>query len=363
MAADSDFRYFRRPDGRTGRVRNVGTLRTLVRGGRIPWESRARRSGDESWLPLTRHRELSDLHPPDAHTDEPAGTKARANGHEMQTVGVRGLVDELFNAFDSSLSRVKWAVAAGMGLALAVGGIVAEQAAAFPDDATRLGIQVGTAAVVLALFSACTYVVTQMTAVELSRFRPASSREIREGLVRQSAKVFVAQAVLVAFVAGVMLLLRNVPDLLGQADAGEYGALRDGAQAVLAVARLLIDVLGWPILGLALFLLGPILVVEDFSLVQGLREWLRMLARHPGRIYLYEALAVALAVVMTLPLFVPVYLTGTHLAGGRGLYVVELVTLRLLAGVALTPLIAYLLVANVYIYLNLRYEFYFSRDR
>ena len=35
-----------------------------------------------------------------------------------------------------------------------------------------------------------------------------------------------------------------------------------------------------------------------------------------------------------------------------------------LTGLALTPLIAYLIVANVFIYLNLRYEFFYSaRER
>ena len=34
--------------------------------------------------------------------------------------------------------------------------------------------------------------------------------------------------------------------------------------------------------------------------------------------------------------------------------------LMVLGGIALTPLIAYLLVANVFIYLNLRYEFFHS---
>ena len=39
---------------------------------------------------------------------------------------------------------------------------------------------------------------------------------------------------------------------------------------------------------------------------------------------------------------------------------VERIALWVLGGVALTPMIAYLMVANVFIYLNLRYEFFYS---
>ena len=57
--------------------------------------------------------------------------------------------------------------------------------------------------------------------------------------------------------------------------------------------RLLLEVICWPVLAIAMLLMGPIFIVEDYSIVRGLREWLGMLRQHLGRIYLYQAIAFA----------------------------------------------------------------------
>jgi hypothetical protein len=72
-------------------------------------------------------------------------------------------------------------------------------------------------------------------------------------------------------------------------------------------------------------------------------------------VLLYEALAIALGLVVTLPLVLPLLATlGFHLderlAGPASF------TRQVLAGLALAPLFAYVTVANVFIYLNLRYD-------
>jgi hypothetical protein len=357
MPAEPDPWYVRLPDGRTLRARSLDALRGLLRGGRVPWESRARRSGTDDWQPLLRHAELSDLRPGDGRADVPE-TRASANGRVVPPLGVRGLVDELLSAFDSSLQRAKWACAAVLGLTLAVGWIVLELFGLYPNDAVRLGGQLGTAALLLVLFSTGAYILTRMTAIELAHLRSARLTEIRDGMARQVTRLTLALGLVLALVLGLMFVLRSAPDWLDQVPVEEaYAPVLEIARAALAVARLLVELLGWPVLGLALLLLGPILVVEDASLGQGLRDWGRIVRQHVRRLYVYESLALALAAVMTLPLLVSVLLTGSYLAEGRGLYLVEQITLRLLGGVALTPLLAYLLVANVFIYVNLRYEF------
>lgn len=356
MAVPGETWYVRLPDGRRVRARTLDALRAHLRSGRIPWESRARRSGEEGWQPLERFPELSDLLTPPEMKDG----VTRSRPPELRTLGVRGVIEELYNAFDSCLGRVKWGVAAGTGLLLALGLLAFDLLADFPAEPWVPYGQAVAAVFLLAVVGVGTYVLTQMTAIELSQFRPARAAEVRDGMPRQTLRLMLAQGIVAGLVIGLMALLRVAPDWLNQLDAGDYAPLLDVSRAALAVVRLLLEVLCWPVLGLALLLLGPVLVIEDYSVLQGLREWLRLLRQHLGRIYLSEALAFALAVVMTLPLLLPVFLTAGYLSGGRDLYAVEVPALRLLAGVALTPLIAYLLVANVFIYLNLRYEFYFT---
>ena len=65
-----------------------------------------------------------------------------------------------------------------------------------------------------------------------------------------------------------------------------------------------------------------------------------------------------MAAVMALPMLLVVAIASQTVAAPAGL--AERITLSILTGVSLTPLIAYLLVANVFIYLNLRYEFFVS---
>jgi hypothetical protein len=128
---------------------------------------------------------------------------------------------------------------------------------------------------------------------------------------------------------------------------------------------LILEVLCWPIFGVAMLLLGPILIVEEYSIARALREWLGMLRQHLGRIYLYQALAFAFAAVLSLPLVLPVLLARYGFIGNAPPPSLGAsAPFYLLAGVALTPALAYLLVAHVFIYLNLRYEFFYStRER
>jgi hypothetical protein len=122
-----------------------------------------------------------------------------------------------------------------------------------------------------------------------------------------------------------------------------------------ASVRLVLEVLFWPVLGLGL-LLAPIVVVEECSAGRALAQWFALLGRHLGRVLVYEALAAALGVVVCLPLLFPVALAASACSPAELLNPVVSVTLAALFGLALAPLLAYLTVANLFIYLNLRYE-------
>ncbi|MCI0349377.1 MAG: hypothetical protein L0Z53_08125, partial [Acidobacteriales bacterium] len=83
-----------------------------------------------------------------------------------------------------------------------------------------------------------------------------------------------------------------------------------------------------------------------------------MLRKHLGRILLYEAMAVTLGAILVAPLLAPILLAALTPFGDNGLMTLTgTTTLSVFAGVALTPLLTYLFVANLHIYLNLRYEF------
>ncbi len=75
--------------------------------------------------------------------------------------------------------------------------------------------------------------------------------------------------------------------------------------------------------------------------------------------FLYEALALGLGLAATLLLALPWLALFALQAGGRSrnwLPAAIAFTRWVLAGLALAPLLCYLMVANVFIYINLRYE-------
>jgi hypothetical protein len=102
-----------------------------------------------------------------------------------------------------------------------------------------------------------------------------------------------------------------------------------------------------------------VVVVEECSAPQALRQWWALLRQHPGRVVVYEGLALALAAVLALPLLLAVAAAGAAV-GATG--PAAAATLAVLGGLALTPALAVLAVANVHIYVNLRYELPAARE-
>jgi hypothetical protein len=357
MAMAADSWYVRLPDGRMLRARTADVLRTHLQAGRIPAGSEARRSGEDTWQPLARIAELAEALPTE-RAAKGAPEAPRSEPKETRAAGVRGLVGELLGAFERSLDRAKLGIAAVIGLLLAVGVIALELVGSFPLVPWGIFGYVVTAIVLLAVVAVGTVLLTQMTFIELDRRRPAHAAELRADLVRQGLRVFLAQGVVAAVLIGMVLLVRAAGPWLAMIDAGENNHFREIALGVLSVARLLLEVLCWPLLGMAVLLLGPLLVIEEHSILRSLREWLGMLRQHVGRIYLCEALAVTLATVLALPMLLLVAIAASSVADTMA--PIERITLLVLGGVALTPMIAYLIVANVFIYLNIRYEFFFT---
>jgi hypothetical protein len=341
--------------------------------GRIPADSRVRRSPDDDWASLEKTPEFADLvthRPVDGNTSppqpasaarpsatsqEPVTLATRLDPQRLHTLGVRGLAQELLAALDSTLVRRKLAIAGAAGLVSSVVLALAESELGGAAGSWRI-LRWGLAFLALAPVAAVvTALLTQMTYVELSRLRPARWDEARAGLKRFAARLTLAYLLVGSVMVLDLVGVRNLPSWLLRANEAEGWAwFREAAVAAATVLALLLEVILWPLLGFAL-LLGPVVVIEECSVGAALGQWWQLLRQHLGRIFLYEALAAALGVVATLPFAIPVLL-ATLGASAAWDYLPWRFTAWLLSGLAAAPLLAYLVVANVFIYLNLRYE-------
>ena len=363
---DNDIWYVRLPDGRVIRSRSTVSLRYHVRKGRIPLTSRVRRSDKEDWRTLPEVHELAESaavatarsHRGNARANPDGRVRSRVAFQESRLLGVRGLVRELLDALDSSLSRVKLGVACLLGMLAGVGWISWKLLDdAFAGTSWMIAASVWAIVLLLAVCLGITFI-TKYTALELSKMRQPRSSELWSGMASQTLRLAATLVIVVGAGVALIWLLRELPAwMLRQHEAAWWG---HAASATLIV-RLILEVVFWPVIALAPLLLGPILIVEQGSFWAAIRDWWRLLRQHLGRIFLYEALATTLAAVFTVPLLIPIAVASWPLGDlpGQQQQIVENAVI-VLGGIALTPLIAYLVVANVFIYLNLRYEFFHS---
>ena len=380
MSEASDHWYIRFPDGRVVRAANSTVVRQQVTLGKIPINSSVRRSPGDEWTTLEWTREFADLgdappapkptkakpehedaldlgndHRPAADAAEAGGLSARLDRTRLPTIGVRGMAHELLAALDATLVRKKLAAAALAGLASGVVLASWSQAPEMSFEAPALWARtVVVAILLLAVVTAAAGMLTRMTFYELSRMRPANWREGATGLAGTAGRIAAAQLLTAGLAILVIVYLRLLPRFL--LDYYPPGGAGQAVAAGLAAGGMIVELVLWPIVGFAL-LLPPILVVEDCSIGKALILWLRLLREDIGRVFLYEALALGLGLAATLLLALPwLALFLYEPAEFPQLLPAMTFTRTVLAGLALAPLLAYLMVANVFIYINLRYE-------
>src|SRR5581483_10174642 len=228
--------------------------------------------------PAALGRELADLVPRDGMAgNRPVRPRRRTPRPALQTLGIRGLVEELIKAVDSTLGRHKLIAAAVAGL---VAGLALLTGVILPlylsPDWRRAG-QFGAAVVAIIALGICACWLTQMTYIELARLRPARRRELWAGLLRHTRRLVLAQLVVGALFAAPLVLLRWLTDAVVTPAVLPAGHWLDALRSFLLAVRLLTEVLGWPIFLMSLLLLGPLVVIEDYSVVRSLREWLGLL--------------------------------------------------------------------------------------
>src|SRR5262245_14272699 len=183
---DNDVWYVRLPNGRVMRSRNTISLRYHVRRGRIPPDSRVRRSATDDWQSLQDVDELAEAvavaaaraHKNNNHFNPLARKRSRMEFQDARLLGVRGLVRELLDALDSSLNRAKLGIACLLGMLGAVGFITWNLLYTMREE--PWWIFGASAWAVLVLLTGCLAIsaITQFTAVELSKMRQPRPNEL-----------------------------------------------------------------------------------------------------------------------------------------------------------------------------------------
>jgi hypothetical protein len=371
MSQPNDAWYVRLPDGRVLRAASTHVLRQHLGTGRIPAASRVRRSPEEEWVALDWTEEFADLvrarknGNADSSTSPtqgttvaaPAGQASRYDAPRLQTVGLQGMAEELIAALDNTLARSKLLVACIGGV---LGGVIIAIAGIFGrliDVPWPWLSQALAAAILLLIAIVGDVLLTQMTYTELSRLRPARWDEATAGLLKFTFRLLVALLLAGGGAVLAIVLLRRLPAPLFEMDSHEglMGLRRLGADA-LSVVALLVEVVLWPVVGFTL-LLAPVIVVEESSVLTALGQWWWLVRRHLGRLFLYQSVAVLGGVAM-LAFAYPLVLAALGRLAEWGKFDTPTgFGLSLLTGLAVAPLMAYLSVAHVFIYLNLRYEY------
>jgi hypothetical protein len=348
MNQPADAWYIRYPDGTVRRARADAVHDRLAAGG-IPPGSLVRRSPDEEWVALEDSREFGA-----PSRTKGVGVGARLDPEALPAIGVRGVFQKLLAALDATLTRRKLGIALLSGFLFGV--VLAVPDGPWPDvPGLRASLWWLCGWAALLIGSSAAALLTRLTYFELLGLPPARLGETRGGVLALAFRLVLAQILVPLPLLLLRFGLAALPGWLLSPPEGQASSFLATLGATIALALgLVLDFFIWPLLCLTL-LLGPILVVERCSVWKALVEWRRLLRQELGRALLYEALALSLGIAVVLPLVGPP-LALTALPLDERLLPAVVLARRVLLALAAAPLAAYLVVANVFAYLNLRYE-------
>jgi hypothetical protein len=211
MVRARDVWFIRLPDGREWRAKTTRAVLHHLENGNIPPSSKVRRDPSEEWMALEWTAEFSSMvtgrpRPPEARTIKDrdsremaalAGVAARLDPMRLQTVGVRGLWDELIAALDTAFARGKMLVAI-VGAACAAMLLTPSWQKWLSDSlgvtATWPAQAIGIAASLIALIvlSWVSGLIIRIAYLELSHMRPARWREAARGFAPFGLRLVVA---------------------------------------------------------------------------------------------------------------------------------------------------------------------------
>jgi hypothetical protein len=375
MKESRDPWYVRLPDGRTFKAKSTSAVRHHIEAGTIPLNSFVRRDPEEEWTQLAWVQEfanqnlagtnrspasLADFSMPESGSRSspdgpaPSGVSSRLDPLKLQTVGIRGYVDELYAAFDSSLQSSKLMFACAVGAALLVGRFLLMYLF-LKIEMPTLFAEILTLAWSLAVLAVGFTLIGKQTHLELTRMAPVSFSEAMKGYIPTLIQLLFCFGILGGIGYGSVYVLGFL-----RAQTADSAIL---SSVVIAAAIPILTTVF--LVGMVMFLLAPIVIVEDCSFMSAFREWRALLREHRLRVVFYEGIALAMGIIACLPLYLPVFLAmmqigsmgGTSPEAARPMPLITESVQNLFLGVAFGPFIAFLAVTNVFIYLNLRYEY------
>ena len=369
MPTTNDLWFIRFPDGRVLRADGAGTVRQQLAAGRFPPGTRLRRSLEDKWRSAERYPEFADVASakrekngkevptPNGRPAPPQATPGTIASHldprQLGQVGVRAFFEEMLAALDSTAVGGKLLVAALAGMVLSALAVLA-RLPLFQPSLEEVGwgwLLVAGAVVVLAGLAA---VLSRMTYAELSRLRPSRLRDGIPGVGKLTIRLTVAFTLLGGMILAMVLLLRWLPGkflLLGEGREDQVWLLAAEVVATLAVPG---EALLWALL-LMLMPLAALLAVEECSVVSGLWQWLKLVRKYPLRVLVAQSMIFSFAWLLTIPLGAVLAALWTWEPPSSLARTVDLAR-AVFAGLALSVPVAYVLVANVFSYLHLRYE-------
>ncbi len=368
--------FVRLPDGRVLNAKSTASVRHHVEAGNIPLNSKARRNADSEWAALSKIPEFADLTVPGGRstpsvydlapgqsengsaTDTPSGVSARLDPLRLQTVGIRGLVDELIAAFDSTINSRKLVVAGLAGVTMLLSTFIIDKSFSSINNGTHWLTYLIAVPLDFFILAAVVAVLSRQTHLELSRMKPVTIDEASQRIVPLVFRVFIGYVLTIGVGVGLWVLFDRVPHWLADWTASQGAAFSEFVLTFGAIVSLILVLVIAHMIVLS-SLVAPILVVEECSVGDALREWRALIKEHRVRVLVYEGMALALALIAALPVALPVYFALTL---GPSINLIQpnwmMGAARAgMVGLAIGPAIAFLTIANLFIYLNLRYEY------
>jgi hypothetical protein len=287
------------------------------------------------------------------HSGNIASVASRLDPLQLLTVGMSAWAQELVAALDSLLVFKKLlitlvaGVVFGLGLLLFRSGLVPETGFGLVRDRLVMGL------FGLLVFAVASSLLILLTYAELSHLRPARWRDGYRGLTPLCIRLFLTSLLTIGTPALLLAGLVHLSGLLlgaGDRESSSWSLLGPDA---LAVASILVG-LFLPIVFSLGLLQGPLLVVEGGSTGKALVRWVVLLFHEGGRVVVCQGLALVFGLLLTTPGLLLVLLAGQVPLDSR-LLPVETGTMEMLLPLALAPGVAYLVIANLFIYLNLRF--------
>jgi hypothetical protein len=358
------------PDGRGLRAIDTDTLSNYIRAGKVPQGTLARRDGEQDWValdwvpefaaPLAERARRNAHQTPMPEKSSPTRSRStRAVGDQLVsarletaalgTLGVPTILREVITALDLTLlSRKLWLLLI-LGL---LGGLLFALPPWLGEAPSWLGWAQGGVALLLLSYGAAA--IAQTVYVELSRNRPASGREARHGRLLTTGRLFFGFLILPGVGVAVLAGLVWLSGWLATQGASAASPLRWDVSSTVAAGLAILVALKLLVLAPVFLMLAPVLVVEECGLFRAIGQWTQILRENLGRVLLYQILAVALTLaLLAVPAGLAYCLTYLPLEPRHAALVA--VTQGVIQGILAALGIGFLVVVQVFLYLNLRF--------